>query len=891
MKVSRRSALVGVLAGLLVAAALFGFVGSGLRPAGSSASSQTASATDGINYRFYDFFNVPFREYWDIRKAFYGDLPMNAECFSAEGVAEGTCVPSDSNVPNLATYPYTHWYPFVGSTSPGRTTTAPFIYAPYRMAAVGTDVPGYTLQDPVYVPIIKPSEAAGTGPLSIDWRMDYLTLAEATTLKNQGCPISLNFVDGYYLRSQIQITLDLQESKRMFGVTATDVASARTWWSGNTNSACGTQGAAESSWQTGMANLGGTQFTVGKFDIYNGYEWYYQPFYTNLGGAVANNGVTTVTIDHVSYGTEMLLARMFYWGSAGYQANYLDSSKRSGWWGMEYPWFEGFHFTTTIGATTHSFNLDTAIFYHFQNIGAPGPNRLYDRTDDVSIWDWGPWLADYVNDFSPKHLLSELDRYPNADDVYVHSTPGSFNYGVSSAFDYTANTWDLKSGESWRFEFPTGNVRFYSPTTPAGADPSKGQYLESSAPLDLFRTVPASYGTWDGTAKTWIVTGPATTGGPAGTPGPDGTAGTSDDLYAMHPWPTLDLRPAPALLRVTTNPAVSGKILVDGVPRDEWGLAWMKIAPGAHTVSFGGVPGFATPADQAVTVTAGATTTAVGDYAALGYLRVITSPAVASTISVNNVPRNDWGMWTALAPGTYTVHYGAVQGYNPPADQSATVTVGATTTITGTFSPNPSAPGPDPTTYGLLRVTTNPAVPSQILVNSVPRDDYGLAWVKLPPGPYTVSFGQIYGFTLPAPKQVTVSAGATTVYDAPFLAHGSLRVMTNPAVAGTIFVDGVPRDDWGMWQSMPPGTYTVSFGDVPGFTTPIPQTATVTASMLTTITGDFVAGAGGYAASQNAGPAFDASSRSLGVVSLPTPFAVATSTASGFGLKASRTGE
>jgi ABC-type transport system substrate-binding protein/PKD repeat protein len=301
---------------------------------------------------------------------------------------------------------------------------------------------------------------------------------------------------------------------------------------------------------------------------------------------------------------------------------------------------------------------------------------------------------------------------------------------------------------------------------------------------------------------------------------------------------------SPGLLRVTTNPAVSGKILVDGVPRDEWGLAWMKIAPGPHTVSFGGVPGFATPVDQAVTVTAGATTTAVGNYASLGFLRVMTSPALASTISVNGVPRNDWGMWTALAPGTYTVHYGAVQGYNPPADQSATVTVGATTTITGTFSPNPSAPGPDPATFGLLRVTTNPAVPSQILVNNVPRDDYGLAWVKLPPGTYTVSFSQVYGFTSPAPIQVTVSAGATTVYDAPFAAHGSLRVMTSPAVAGTIFVDGVPRDDWGMWQSMPPGTYKVSFGPVAGYITPASQTAIVTAGAPpTTITGVYTTAA------------------------------------------------
>ena len=53
-------------------------------------------------------------------------------------------------------------------------------------------------------------------------------------------------------------------------------------------------------------------------------------------------------------------------------------------------------------------------------------------------------------------------------------------------------------------------------------------------------------------------------------------------------------------------------------------------------------------------------------------------------------------------------------------------------------------------------------------------------------------------------------------------------------------MNGIPRDDWGMWQSMPPGTYTVSFGAVPGYVTPAAQTATVTTSTTTTITGTYV---------------------------------------------------
>ncbi len=301
---------------------------------------------------------------------------------------------------------------------------------------------------------------------------------------------------------------------------------------------------------------------------------------------------------------------------------------------------------------------------------------------------------------------------------------------------------------------------------------------------------------------------------------------------------------ATSFLRVTTNPPVPGKIIVDGAPRDEWGLAWMKIAPGTHTLSFGDVYGYGTPGTQAVTTTAGMTTTAVGNYVQYGSLRVITTPAVAATISVNGQPADDWGVWRSAIPGSYTIHFGAVAGYNPPADQTAIVTPGVLTTVTGTYTANPGAPGPDPTTYGLLRVTTNPAVPAQILVNGVPRDEWGLAWVKLPPGAYTLSFGPVYGYTAPASQSVTVTAQQTATAAGPFVPQGSLRVVTSPALAATIFVDNIPRDDWGMWQSLPAGTYTVSFGPAPGYTTAASQTATVTAGSLTTITGTYTAAPG-----------------------------------------------
>ncbi len=292
----------------------------------------------------------------------------------------------------------------------------------------------------------------------------------------------------------------------------------------------------------------------------------------------------------------------------------------------------------------------------------------------------------------------------------------------------------------------------------------------------------------------------------------------------------------PGLLRVTTSPALPSQILVDGVLRDSWGLTWLKAGPGPHTVSFTHVEGWTEPAPQTVTVTAGATTTVTGTFTQRGSLRVLTSPAVPGTVSVDGVPRNDWGMWTDIATGTHSVCFGAVPGFDPPACQnSVSVTVGSLTTVTGTYTVNAAAAGP--TGVGLLRVTTSPALPSQILVDGVLRDSWGLTWLKLAPGSHTVAFTHVEGWTEPAPQTVTVTADATTTVTGTFTQRGSLRVLTSPAVAGTIFVDGVPRNDWGMWTDMPTGSHFVCFGAVSGKTTPACQTAVVSAGSLTTLTG------------------------------------------------------
>jgi hypothetical protein len=103
-------------------------------------------------------------------------------------------------------------------------------------------------------------------------------------------------------------------------------------------------------------------------------------------------------------------------------------------------------------------------------------------------------------------------------------------------------------------------------------------------------------------------------------------------------------------------------------------------------IHFSDVPGFATPADRSVTITAGVTTTVTGNFIELGYLHVTTNPALPATITIDGAVHNDWGVWVPIMPGQHTVHFGDVPGYVTPADQQVTVVAGKTVTVTGQYT-------------------------------------------------------------------------------------------------------------------------------------------------------------------------------------------------------------
>lgn len=543
-------------------------------PNTDASSKKVTVGTSTIDWEFYDFFRQPFQEYWDVRTAFYPwELPINAECFNATAITDGICVPTDPNVPDVSSYPYTHWWSSAAPGSPGSATATPYAYARYRFNAVGRNVSGYNLSEPVFLPVMNYGAPPGTR-LDVDWRLWYMDTHRVADVMAE-CASNFGFGDdGYFVESQITLTMDLDESKRIFGVVAADPAEAQTWWDTNTDPLCRIYtrpetGPAEKALVDWFVRLGGSQTNPGKYDIATGYEWYYDPKTTNMTATVdPTTGLTTVRIYHVAYGTEVLLARWFYWGNVSYLDNHLDSTKRAGWIGQEVAWYEDFSFQASLRANHFNFTLDSSMAYHFQEVCGPGPNGLYDRLDDAGYWQWGPTLDDYIHDFQVK-TASELDRYTTQ--TYTQCSPGSPStlYGQTIDFDLTPITWDLPPGHSWTFRLPSGNVVFYDPNlTPPGANPISGQFVEIRAPMVIGSTTPSPLGDWDASTRTLTVLGPVVTGGPDGAPG----------NYPLSPFPMVNLTQGPA-----SAPPVSSAAHADGVDgassdlrsADTYGLAGM----------------------------------------------------------------------------------------------------------------------------------------------------------------------------------------------------------------------------------------------------------------------------------------------------------------------------
>ncbi len=166
---------------------------------------------------------------------------------------------------------------------------------------------------------------------------------------------------------------------------------------------------------------------------------------------------------------------------------------------------------------------------------------------------------------------------------------------------------------------------------------------------------------------------------------------TATGTYVALPPPTGSLK-----VTIAPQAAIDGgaKWQVDGGAFQNSGATVTGLTAGNHTVSFNMVQFFARPANQLVTIAAGATATITGTY---------TSTPQTGSVVINVEPsgaRTAGGQWridagsfhasgaliSGLPAGTHTISFSPTPGYVMPLSMQVSVSSGVTTTATGTYS-------------------------------------------------------------------------------------------------------------------------------------------------------------------------------------------------------------
>ena len=98
-----------------------------------------------------------------------------------------------------------------------------------------------------------------------------------------------------------------------------------------------------------------------------------------------------------------------------------------------------------------------------------------------------------------------------------------------------------------------------------------------------------------------------------------------------------------------------------------------------------------------------------------------TTPALASTISVDGIPRDNGAVDIALGAGPHEVCFAPVAGHSPPPCQRLVTAAGATSMVTGTFDA--------PTSYAYngdgLRMSATLAPRSPCATQTTPTPECG----------------------------------------------------------------------------------------------------------------------------------------------------------------------
>lgn len=261
-----------------------------------------------------------------------------------------------------------------------------------------------------------------------------------------------------------------------------------------------------------------------KYDIWNGYEWYYQPDVTDLNGTVDSvTGETTVRLFHDGWGPDAIFFRWWYWGKADYRQavnSAYGAIQPQGWMPMESCWCEDISMNGTISASGLDLDYRAVQTYSLMAWGNWGLDGVPATGDDLPAWVLPAFLIDYV----PREGSGQPGEsaYPNSELRWYeglttyHGTPGSFSYGELYPYTVPPTRWMLNAGFALTIVLPEFDVVWFDPVR-STYDPETaiGDYSTFTAPITLRvvkaegrPTGPGTFFLWDVRSNTISIAGP-----------------------------------------------------------------------------------------------------------------------------------------------------------------------------------------------------------------------------------------------------------------------------------------------------------------------------------------------------------------------------------------------
>ncbi len=337
-----------------------------------------------VEYRWYDFFDVPYGEWWQYRADYYGLDIATTDSFPYL---------------NRQFYEVDCFDTFSGA----------------RLDVVARNLSEVNMAErPVFLPFLSGDDGPRGGNAAIEWRMQYLTVQD---WYDRGYPDPLipfdEWFDGWVVSLNGTARLDREAAMAVMDMTSEEFDDFDSWWADEG------VGFVESyrDWMNDEGNS--------RLDIYWMYEWPWTDMVFDIGAAKVG-GEVELSYDIVTWGMDALMTRWL-----------RDAFMPNEWW------FEDFKMSVEIGPESADVEIETAVAFAvraWEGKDSGEPCWVWQGTLQDYVYS-DPGGSEFPSSFNPyvdsAHVSHSPGTAANGLMVPYTYTPGCHNLSDGETLSFT----------------------------------------------------------------------------------------------------------------------------------------------------------------------------------------------------------------------------------------------------------------------------------------------------------------------------------------------------------------------------------------------------------------------------------------------------------------------